>query len=385
MRLLARRIWLKVHLYLGLTAGLAFALAGVTGSILVFERAFDEQLNSAMMLTEPQGSPRSLDEIIGLAQAEFANHGRIDRITLPRTDSSVYSLRFVAKSSSEQKRPTEVYYDPYTAEALGHRPQQSGLIAWIYDLHARLLMGKNGRMLMGVIAATVLVSIVSGVVLWWPLQKGGWRVAWGIRPGKFNFDLHKVSGLLSLPPLFLVAFTGVYLGLPFVIKPVVGMFSAETKYPRNVTSSATPTSDGPIGADRAAQLALAEMPGSEILLVDLPQKSDGVYKVFLRQPGEVGQLRGAGRIWLDQYSGQLLQTRDWNHFTFADTYYRIQLALHCGDAFGTGGRLLVFVVGFVPAILYLTGFLLWWRKKRSRRRQSPRTQTTGYAQKAPHR
>ncbi|UUO08400.1 PepSY domain-containing protein [Blastopirellula sp. J2-11] len=369
MRLIARRIWLKVHLYLGLTAGLIFALAGVTGSILVFEHAFDENLNAEMMLTENRGERRSLEEITALAQQQFPELGHVERIAVPRTEENVYYVRFNAKSSGGKPVSTEVFYDPYTAESLGQRPERSGLIAWIYDLHARLQFGKTGRILMGVIALTVIISIITGIVLWWPLQKGGWRIAWGIRRNKLNFDLHKTSGLLMTPPLLLIAFTGVYLGLPFLVKPVVGMFSIETKNPQKVTSVVPTSPTDPIGPDRAAQLAAEVMPGSELFFVHLPQRADDTYKVFVRQQGEIGQLRGTGRIWLDQYSGEVRATRDWSKFTFADTYYRIQLALHCGDAFGFGGRLLFFVVGFVPAALYVTGFLLWWRKKMSRRRQ----------------
>ena len=35
----ARKIWLNIHLYLGLTAGFALALTGLTGSLLVFKRS----------------------------------------------------------------------------------------------------------------------------------------------------------------------------------------------------------------------------------------------------------------------------------------------------------------------------------------------------------
>lgn len=367
MQLIARRIWLKTHLYLGLTAGFVFSLAGLTGSVLVFEHALDENLNAEMMLTENQGQPRSLDEIAAVAQQQFAELGRLDRIAVPRAAENVYALRF--RTGPGKGKSTEVFYDPYSAESLGQRPEKSGLIAWIYDLHARLLLGQTGRMLMGGLALTVIVSIVSGIVLWWPLQKGGWRVAWGIRRNKLNFDLHKTGGLLATPPLLLIAFTGVYLGLPTLVKPVVGIFSAETKQPKGVVSTRPATPSEPIGSTRAAQLSLELMPGSELLYVQLPQADDDVYKVFVRQPGEVGQLRGAGRIWLDQYSGEILETRDWNQFTFADTYYRIQISLHNGDAFGFPGRLLFFFVGLIPALLYVTGFLLWVRKKLSRRRQ----------------
>jgi uncharacterized iron-regulated membrane protein len=40
-----RSLWLKVHLYLGLSAGFVFTLIALTGSVLVFHRAIDEALN----------------------------------------------------------------------------------------------------------------------------------------------------------------------------------------------------------------------------------------------------------------------------------------------------------------------------------------------------
>jgi len=37
-----RKLWLKVHLYLGLFAGAVFVLIGLTGSLLAFELPLDE-------------------------------------------------------------------------------------------------------------------------------------------------------------------------------------------------------------------------------------------------------------------------------------------------------------------------------------------------------
>ncbi len=40
-----RRVWVQVHLWLGLTLGVVGALVGVTGSVLVYDRAIDGALN----------------------------------------------------------------------------------------------------------------------------------------------------------------------------------------------------------------------------------------------------------------------------------------------------------------------------------------------------
>ncbi|PQO28715.1 PepSY-associated TM helix domain-containing protein [Blastopirellula marina] len=371
-----RRIWLKTHQLLGLTIGLLFALAGLTGSILVFEQSLDQQLNRDLMLTENQGQRLSLAALVELVQPRHAALGAIDRIAVPRSEAEVFQVRFTPSATGKGKpRPVEVYVDPYTGETLGQRSGKSGIVAWIYDLHAHLLTGWTGRTIMGIVALTALVLMVSGLLLWWPLLKGGWRVAWGVRRTKFNFDLHKVVGLGGMLPLLLIAFTGVYLGLPSLVKPVIRSVSSETRTPKKVASVPVKEGQPVLNPDQAVALALQRMPGSELFYVDLPEGEEGTYKIFVRQPGEVGQLRGVGRIWLDQYSGEVLATHDWEKFSFADTYFRIQLPLHNGDAFGMVGRGLFCVAGLAPAILYVTGFLLWWRKKRSKARKAASVQT----------
>ena len=63
-----RTLWLKTHLYLGLTAGLIFSVLGLTGSVLVFHRNLDEWANTPLMRTRNQG------ERISLANAIAAEH-----------------------------------------------------------------------------------------------------------------------------------------------------------------------------------------------------------------------------------------------------------------------------------------------------------------------
>ena len=45
-----------------------------------------------------------------------------------------------------------------------------------------------------------------------------------------------------------------------------------------------------------------------------------------------------------------------------------QFPLHNGDALGLAGRWLVFLGGWLPALLFGTGLYLWWRKHQLRRR-----------------
>jgi uncharacterized iron-regulated membrane protein len=63
-RILTRQTWLKVHLYLALTAGFFFALMGLTGSISVYREEIDALLNPQLVIEQPQGQYQSLDRIM---------------------------------------------------------------------------------------------------------------------------------------------------------------------------------------------------------------------------------------------------------------------------------------------------------------------------------
>ena len=66
----ARRIWLSIHLYLGLSIGAVLVLLGLTGSILVFYLDIDQILNPQMEPTSvPYKMPAQQDILDALQQA----------------------------------------------------------------------------------------------------------------------------------------------------------------------------------------------------------------------------------------------------------------------------------------------------------------------------
>ena len=370
-----RNAWLMAHRWIGLTAGLMFAFSGLTGSLIVFHLAIDEWLNAGTMLTRNHGQQLSMSEIVSAAEQASPVLGRIVHAYYPRVPNGVFILQFRESDSSGKSEAKEVFVDPVTAEILGQRQRNSGMMAFIHRLHANLLSGEGGRSLLGGLAMLITVSLMSGLILWWPLIRKGFRTGLAIRRRTLIFDLHKSLGAAFSPILLVIALTGIYLGLPDIVKPLVRSFSEETKLPGKVKSTVPTDKRSPIGPDAAARIAGDVMPGCRVMSIELPIKADDSYRVFVRQVGEVGELRGVGRVWIDQYGGDCLATRDWRQFTFADTYFRIQLALHSGDAFGQLGRCLFCVGGLIPMILYVTGFILWRQRKRSQLIQRQQRET----------
>lgn len=364
-----RKHWLKVHRWLGLTAGLLFVLLGLTGSLLVFDHAIDEWLNPELLLTQGAGQRCSLREVVARAEEAYpGNPSRAAAISSPRVRNGVWTAWFQS-GTEEVPKWTAVYVDPYSGEVTGQRVWGEDLMSFIYKLHYTLLGGNLGKKIVGIAGLVLMVSICSGVYLWWPLWKSGWRAGFAIRRGKrLNYDLHKTAGVFSTVVLLVIAFTGVYMIFPEWIKPVVTVFSPETNPPEELKSTASQTEQS-ITPDQAVAIASSRFPAASFCHFHPPEGTDGVYEVAVRQPGEAQRSFGRTQVWIDQRTGTILAVRDPRTSTAADVFFTWQFPLHNGEAFGLIGRWIVFFAGLAPAVLYVTGLLLWWRRGAARQPQ----------------
>lgn len=373
-RIRLRSVWRTVHLYTGLFAGAVLVLLGLTGSLLVFDHAIDEQLNPGLLTTEGAGPYRPLDAIVAAARTAHPEEDPA-LLMMPRTEGGVFVARFDRRTTAGGALTrVEMAIDPYTAGVLGQREWGAYPLSFIYKLHYTLWLGETGETLVGIVGLLLLVSLATGLYLWWPL-------AWPLRNGKLrraitlkrgagsarrNFDLHKMGGVYGALMLLVIAFSGVYMAFPEYVRPIVERFSALTGGPAPV---ALPRPEAtPISVARAVAIAGNIFPGAELKGVGLPQGPQGVYAVTLRQPGEAKKSWGGSRVWIDPYTGEVLAVRDPGKMTAGDVFLEWQFPLHNGEILGLAGRVLVFITGFTPLLLYVTGIKMWLRRRRSNAR-----------------
>jgi uncharacterized iron-regulated membrane protein len=86
-------------------------------------------------------------------------------------------------------------------------------------------------------------------------------------------------------------------------------------------------------------------------------------------PEELWNEYGASAVYLDQYSGAVLDVWDSRELSAGSTLLEWMFPLHNGDALGLIGRLVVFIAGLLPAILFGTGVYMWLKKRRKQVRR----------------
>jgi uncharacterized iron-regulated membrane protein len=314
-----------------------------------------------------------VDAAIAAAQSSAASRkGTMSFIDFPDAKETFWTVWYQTGTRSDPEL-TKVAIAAADGTILSERVHGRDPMSWILKLHTELLVGSWGQTVVGLAGILLMVSIASGLFLWWPLWRHSWRAAFSLRTGMRQiYDLHKDLGIFVAPVLLVVAFTGVYLTFPKWIAPCVKLFSAESAVPSAKLHSTPLPGQIPLSVSQVVEIVAKNYPQAHVRRVHFPQSKTGAFIVRYWQPGDVNHQLGSSRVWIDVYRGSVLGSRDWRARTAADTFFAWQLPLHNGEALGTFGRCLVFLAGLAPLGLFATGGLLWLRKSRSRARQAHR-------------
>ena len=375
-----RALWVQVHLYLGLFAGALLVVFGLTGSILVFFQEIDDWLNPALLTVAvpPPGQDayRPVGDILAAAKQAAAPGSRITQVYGATTRERVLAVYAEQPSKAWQR----IFVDPYRARVTGVRSY--GADEWmpdyfmdaVFSLHFQLLLGVNGITLAAVAAWLLLLSLVTGLIVWWPVN-GQWRQAFVIRrpvtPFRFRFllDLHKTLSLYLCLAIGAVLLSGAYMNWAEPIVWVTQLLSPATRGPAQAPHSEPMDGVLPISPEQAVAIATARYHEGRLSGVSMPEDAKGVYQVGRQAVPGLSAYWSERVVSIDQYSGEILDVRAPDMRRSAgETFLDWQWPLHSGQAFGMPGRLLVCVSGLACPVIYVTGVLMWWRKRAARRR-----------------
>jgi uncharacterized iron-regulated membrane protein len=158
------------------------------------------------------------------------------------------------------------------------------------------------------------------------------------------------------------AVTGVYFAFPSQFRAVVNAVSP-------LTVATTPTSG--VRAANAHRptwrelIAHAEqrMPRQYVQRVVPPTDEKAAFLVVFSpvRPAPVGREQ-LTPVYLDQYSGAVLQTAPREDRSAGDLIMDWVAPLHVGSFGGTAIRVAWLILGLSPPFLFVTGFIMWWSR-----------------------
>ncbi|MCX6610082.1 MAG: PepSY-associated TM helix domain-containing protein [Acidobacteria bacterium] len=350
-----------LHRWLGFSVGAIFVIGGLTGTMLAFYVEIEHRLYPHMQTPSPRALPSSYEAVYQrLAQLPVNPPGQHWRMEIPPY-GGVITSRYDAPGQAVRM----VSLDPLTLEVLRDARWGRTFFTWIYDLHMNFEFGPPGKVAMGVLALFMVGMLVFGAGNWL-LAPGTWRSKFSFSPNansaKLNYDIHKLSGGLTLPLLLLVAGTGAMINLPNQVRPLLGLLSPlkPTELPPNPAPAPGATR---LTVDEALRLGEQVIPGSRAVWIHVPTSPNSVYDLRLRQPNAPLTRFPKTHVFLDQYTGKVVAVNNSRADGLGDWILDWIVPLHDGKAFGMAGRIIVMLLGLVPAVLFLTGFLRWNQKR----------------------
>jgi uncharacterized iron-regulated membrane protein len=358
-----RKIFGKIHLYLGLTVGLLFALMGLSGSLLVFSEEIDAALNPRLLRVAPLENQASFSVVEQNVRANFPDD-KIHRIKMPLDSKDVYEFWM---NSNEGLR---VYVNPYTAEITGSRIFSRTFRGILFNLHTQLLSGETGKTIVGAAAFFFLAIGLSGIVLWWR----GWRhVKRGLKINfksnrkRIIFDTHNAVGFFSFIFLSVSAFTGVHLVFNQPFERAVNWLTATPNRQSPPVSQAQ---------SEARTLTVGEIKNlsdriwaeAETVWIYPPANSAAAFMVRKKFPAE-NHPSGKSFLFFDQYTGEILREENALDAPAPTRAVNNLYPLHIGRIAGLTTKVLQVGVGLTPIILLFTGFLIYRNGARKTKRQ----------------
>lgn len=390
------KYWIgQLHLWLGLTSGLVVLIVSITGGLFVFQKEISESLYKDTYFIKPSAQPAlPLSLLRQTAQRTLSAAHPINTITTYRRSDR--SWEFMAYQENDTALTyfgtlgyhQSVFLNPYTGAVTGVRDYKYDFFSIVKYIHWSLLLNTGyGQPIVGWCTLIFVLLLITGIVLWWPkkwtraYKDRSFKIKWKASFKRVNYDLHNVPGFYSLFPALIIALTGMvfafkwFSALVYVaasgtttppppinirsVRPspdsVLIRHSADSLTIAPVVSAATPL-------DNAFREALEQLPYACRLGISPAVGAEGVIYVYGYKDGET--YYGFDVLQFDQYTGRLLQRRNNSQKNRGERLVEMNYDIHVGAIAGLTGKIIAFIASLVCASLPVTGFIIWWGKRR---------------------
>lgn len=365
-----RKISHWLHQHLGLWAGVLFVLLGITGSLLTFYPEIDALMNPGIQPATEQVGEISAQKIVETLRLAYPERTGYWRIELPMAADKTITARYYHPAETAHKKfaPIIVTIDPLTYQVTSYRYWGRYPVTWIYDLHYTLLADDFGHNIVGVIGIVMLIAILLGIALWMP--KWG-RVARNLKPVirthpvKKIYDLHMLPGIYGGIFLAVIALTGVILAYPNASKSLAStLLEFEQPMPssRNLLTAGQPQAN----LDDLIARSKFIFPQAEVRWIETSGDDGREVTLRLFNGNEPSRRFPQTYLKLHPVTADVLYQRNYHQLPYGDKLWAWVHPLHNGEALGILGRVLVFILGLLPAVLMTTGLIRYRQKRKAR-------------------
>ena len=381
----------KIHLWLSVPTGIIITLVCFSGAMLVFEKEITEAIKPELyFVKEAKGEPIPMQQLMEKVEETLPDSVSISGVTVFADSTRTYQV------SLSKPRRASIYVNQYTGEVTG-RSERLPFFNTMFHLH-RWLLGSSssvGKLLTGICTLVLVFILITGILMWLTNRNKPLKASLAIHVtkgwGRFWHDLHVAGGIYTTIFLLAMALTGLTWSFSWYRTGFYACFGVESSEKggahgeggnshgegrssrgegRYSHGDGRNNHEGNHGEGRGFHRRSPYRHWEDVLN-EVALKNPGYQQITLKpEVAEVvpeGRLsmRAADKYSYDRRSGEITDVQLYSAGK-KDTKVRSGVYMvHTGSWGGIITRILNFLAAFIGATLPLTGYWLWFRRKRA--------------------
>ena len=381
----------KIHLWLSVPTGIIITLVCFSGAMLVFEKEITEAIKPELyFVKEAKGEPIPMQQLMEKVEETLPDSVSISGVTVFADSTRTYQV------SLSKPRRASIYVNQYTGEVTGCS-ERLPFFNTMFHLH-RWLLGSSsgvGKLLTGICTLVLVFILITGILMWLTNRNKPLKASLAIHVtkgwGRFWHDLHVAGGIYTTIFLLAMALTGLTWSFSWYRTGFYACFGVESSEKggahgeggnshgegrgsrgegRYTHGDGRNNHEGKHGEGRGFHRRSPYRHWEDVLN-EVALKNPGYQQITLKP--EVAEVVPEGRLSMratdkysyDRRSGEITDVQLYSAGK-KDTKVRSGVYMvHTGSWGGIITRILNFLAAFIGATLPLTGYWLWFRRKRA--------------------
>lgn len=375
-----------VHLWLGLVCGSVVVVSMAAASLYAWEEELSQWYYQEAIFVKQKGATvLPFDIIFANAQKalpdkplngfEVFNSGEKSYVFYTYYSCDTCPGWFQWK---EKDYWYQVYVDPYTAQVKEVVDMRTNWISLTRYLHQNLLLRYEvGHYVVGFSTLFVFVLVITGLILWFPRNKAAlkqrFKISFKYKWRRVNYDIHNVGGFYTWVIILTLAATGLVWTFEWWENRIYRLLGSE---PDQVYATLPPFKTADTLHFSAMDKALASFsllrPSWTKAYVAFPaQEKDSVSEISVYMEFNTH----SGWVETDDYhihpiTGDIISSSLQETKTTAAKWRNSNYAIHVGSIYGWPTKVLASFCTLFLASLPITGFYVWWGRKKKRKKAS---------------
>lgn len=375
--------WL--HLWLGLISGIIVFILGITGCLFAFQQELSDVFyKKELFIEQPKSDPQTLPVSILKSNAQKAL-GKDKPVTyIIAYPNSNRAWEFMCYQGGREdafwlsntiKTYQSVFVNPYNGSISGHINYLHDFFTIDKGIHTSLLLNPAyGEPVIGTATLLFVVLLITGFIMWYPKNRkkknidAAFKINWKAKWKRINYDLHNVLGFYVFMIALIIAFTGLTITFTWFRNVVYVVASASITPPDFKTyHSDTTVHSNPLTAmDRAFDQSRQIYPHAKRFGIVVPSSNADAINVTAYHTKDV--YYNNDDLYFDQSDGKLLGTQLYKKQNNGVKILTMNYDIHIGAVGGLAGKIIAFLASLVCASLPVTGFIIWWGRKKKKRK-----------------